>query len=260
MKVLSILMAITMVISTSGLTFAFTQDGSPVVFDATVTTTGIPGVIVGLDADLFDVVGDAPAGTTVSWTAAAGNDWVVANQYISVDGFETYSTWGIQIYTDNENGIPEYTGAGNPAGLVNAGNSDVAIPMCWRVVADTKYADGSTDLTITEQYIPTDDIYVLLRIAGDYVADDDYFAPWFWMLDKETPDVDPATVGDQVFGDYQDYATAVGSSGVQIAPDTYVGIPSSGSDYNVYLGAKFTTAAAGATYTTDTLTVEMYHL
>jgi len=255
-------MTITLVIFTSGLAFAqFVSDGDAT-FGAAVTTGGTPGVITPFSASLVNISGGGA--TSVTWTGVdAGDDWVSANQYINVNGFETRSTWGIQIYTDNENGptpATTYTGAGDPAGLVNASNTDVAIPMCWRVVSDDTFTAGSIDLDIIQQYIATDDIYVLLRDPLEYISDTNYFAPWFWMLDKETPDVSPTVADNQPFGDYQGYASLVGSSGVQIAPDTYVGIASSTSDYNVYLGAKFTTAAAGVVYNTGTLTVEMYHL
>lgn len=259
-KALSILMAIAWVISTSGISFAFTQDGTPVEFTAGVTTGGTPSVVTALSATLRNISDDLVA-ASASWTGVvAGDDWVAADQYIDIQGFETYSTWGIQIYTDNVNSTVAYTGTGNPAGLVNVGNTAAAIPMCWRVVADKLFTPPTVDLQILEKYIAADDIYVLLREAADYTDDTTYFAPWFWMLDKNTPDVDVTTDGNQPFGDYQVYAKIVGSEGIQIAPETWTPIPTSTSYFHVYLGAKFTNAAADANYTTDTLTVEMYHL
>lgn len=259
-KALSILIAIAWVISTTGVSFAQFESDGDAAFEAGVTTGGTPSVVTGLSTTLRNISDDLEA-ASASWTDVdAGDDWVAGDQYIDIQGFETYSTWGIQIYTDNVNSTTAYTGTGNPAGLVNAGNTAAAIPMCWRVVADKLFTAGSVDLQILERYIATDDIYVLLREAADYTDDISYFAPWFWMLDKNTPDVDVTTDGNQPFDDYQVYAKAVGSEGIQIAPETWTPIPTSTSYYHVYLGAKFTNAAADATYTTDTLTVEMYHL
>ena len=250
---------------------AFGSDGYES-FAATVTpTTGTEQIITDFGATLKNISDDTGA-DGVTWTGveAQNTDWKAANQYVEVTGFETYTAWGIQIYTDNMavGASPEYDGTGDPAGLVNIASTGKALSMCWRVVADKKFAGGSEDLGIVQKYIVDDDIYVLLRKAADYNDDDDYYAPWGWMIDKNT-DLDPDTAGRQGFGNYYLYATAAGNYGITIAPGnptldpplgTYLPIPSQNSDYHIYLGAKFINAEAGETYTTSELFVEMYHL
>lgn len=270
-RILSVLMAIALVFSTSSSAFAawgsigsepFTASASP--------AAGTPGVITGFSASLMNISGGSAASVTWPGVTAQNTDWKAAEQYIEVKGFATDSTWGIQIYTDNmaATADPKYAGTGNPAGLVETSGKATALPMSWRVVADKKFTTGSDDLKILQRYIAVDDIYVLLRLAGDYVADDDYFAPWGWILDKNT-DSDPDTPGIQGFGNYSVYATTVGNYGIAVAPGdptlstpvgTYLPIPTKDSTYHIYLGAKFISAEAEKTYTTNKLIVEMYHL
>jgi len=253
----------TLIATTPGVNFAFTPDDSGT-FEARITTGGTPQVVTPFTAQLRNVSNDATA-TTVTWSPApnpGSDDWKSAAQYIDVEGFASFASWGIQIYTDNANAVSatyRYTGTDNPVGLVYAGDTTRTLPMCWRVSADANFTPG-TELTITQKYIAADDIYVLLRVPGDYSSDTSYFAPWFWMLDKGTPDIDPITAGDQPFVDYTESATLAGSSGVQIAPTDYTPIPTPTSHYYVYLGAKFLNAVATANYGTDTITLEMYHL
>ncbi|MBN1405222.1 MAG: hypothetical protein JW946_01745 [Candidatus Omnitrophica bacterium] len=260
-KLIVSLIAVSMVLSIPCSAFAFTQDGIQP-YNATVTpATGTGQIVTVFSASLRRIDNDNVA-SSVTWSSvtAQATDWKSANQYIRVGGFETYATWGIQVYTDNVNSTPAYSGSGDPAGLVNNTDRSKTLPMCWRVSADKKLASSSDDLKITQKYIATTDGYVLLRVAGDYVSDTAYFAPWFWMLDKSTPDVDSATAGNQPFGNYQLYATLVGNYGVSIAPSTYGAVPSKDSQYYVYMGAKFISAQGSIIYSTTKLTVEMYHL
>jgi len=261
---LSILMAIMLVIATSDLALAdFTRIGTPIQLSATVTVTSAAGVITTLSASLRNVSDDATAANATWGDVTGGTDnWVSSNQYIDIQGFTTFANWGIQVLTNNKGAtaIPQYTGSSNPVGLVNEVDTTQALPMCWRVTeGNFAFIPGSVDLDILEQTLGTGGV-VLIREPADYIDDDDYFAPWFWMLDRLTPDVNPDVDGNQPFGDYQDYATLAGSSGIQIAPDTFTAIPSSDSHYFVYLGAKFTNAVGGATYSTNKIIVEMYSL
>ncbi|MFA5069614.1 MAG: hypothetical protein WC487_05820, partial [Candidatus Omnitrophota bacterium] len=165
---------------------------------------------------------------------------------ISVKGFATYSDWGIQIYTNNTS----YTGTGDPAGLISTSNTIYSLPMAWRTKT-TKLASGSAELSIIEKTVGG------YQVLADGTGQTYY--PWFYMLDKSS-DLDTATAGVQAFGNYQEYATFIGSKGYQHAPTDYATPSSADTIYYVYLGAKFTQAAPGATYATSSLTVEMYRL
>ena len=246
-SLLAIVLAITMVISTSGLSFAaFSSLGSET-FTASAAVGGTGGVVVPFVASLKNISNDASAGS-IAWSGVSSGTttWLASNQYIAVQGFATFSDWGMQIYTNNTN----YTGSDSPAGLVNTGNTLYRLPMAWRTKT-AKLAAGSAELGI-----------VPLQVGGfDVLADgtgQEYY-PWFYMLDKRT-DMDPDPDVTALFGTHQGYATFVGSAGYQHAPSDYAALPATDTTYYVYLGADFTMAVPGATYTTNSLTVEMYRL
>ena len=275
-SLLSIVIAITMVISTSGLSFAAFQSDAAIAKTATVSVTGIPGIPAGYELSaVVKNVGTDTAATNVGWTVSAAADWVPANQYLEVSGFATYPQWGIQIYTDNTDSVndtdgianPKYTGSGSPAGLVNATSGTSTLPMCYRIAVNSNIRDGrfaaigpaNNELKMQEKYIATGlsaEDTVILRIPSDYVSDGNFFAPWYWMQDKK--DLDPKTAGNQT--QYAAYTTFVDSGSWKLTPVDIFPIPERGAKYCVYFGAKFTGAAAGVTYTTNQLTVEMYHL
>jgi hypothetical protein len=285
-SLLAIVIAITMVISTSGLSFAaFSSIGSET-FSASTSVGGSADVTVPFEANLKNLTNDASA-SSVSWSAVTGGvtGWKAAGQYIAVKGFATYSDWGIQIYTNNTN----YTGTGNPAGLVNTGKTIYSLPMCWRtkvgyydedkptetkkgsesiIANELKIVDGKSDgfnilydgVTPKDLDPKNEDDTTKVHAPGQATS---YF-PWFYMLDKGTPDVDLKTKGNQAFGTHQQEATFIGSAGYHHAPGEVAenfATPSHPKDtYYVYLGANFTMAIPEATYTTNSLTVEMYRL
>lgn len=263
-----------LILTTSGTASALTyQKLSDVTKSAEAVVSGTEQVVIPLAITLKNVGTNATAGdqTKVTWTVDTGAgapDWQCANQYLEVGGFATYQRWGIQIFTDNKNASanPQYTGTGNPAGLVNVSTGKSTIPMCYRIgvystIQDGRFLTGSNDLKMEEKYIATGVAAgdtVILRVTGDYINDADFFAPWYWMLDKE--DLDPKTAGLQQ--QYGDYPTFVDTNSFKITP--YFGdsfsIPKRDAKYCVYLGGKFTIASVGTTYKTSMLTVQMYRL
>ncbi len=283
-KLFAIVLAVALAMSMPVSAFAaFTSDGASATTATVSPTTGSGAIITTFSAALKKI-SDNTAATSITWTGvqAQNTDWKSADQYIETQGFETNATWGIQVFTDNKGALtalptpapnPLYTGVAgtDPAGLVKTTDTTKVIPMCWRVVADKKLTSASEDgkaLGIVQKYIATIDSYVLLRVAADYVSDTNFFAPWGFMLDKSTPDVKAGVAGDQPFGDYQTYASIAGNFGITVAPGdpdvsgagTYLSIPTQTSKYNIYVGAKFLNATGGATYTTNRLIVQMYHL
>ena len=272
-RFLSIVIAITMIVSTNGLAFAAFDSQGTEIFTATSGTIGSPAdpVTVVFSASLKNVSDDTSA-SQIDWSnvIAGTTGWLASNQYIAVKGWSVYSGgWGIQIYTNNTN----YTGTGEPAGLVNTSNPIYSLPMCWRTKVGYYDSDTGNPTDTGSEAISSQELQInqgTSLSSGDTVLYDgvsghepggtsEYF-PWSFILDKTDPDVDANTTGDQAFGNYQDLATYIGSAGYQHAPTDYA-TPSDPNDtYYVYLGAKFTLASGGATYTTDSLTVEMYHL
>lgn len=236
---------------------AFTVAGSEV-YSASADVTGTPSVTVLFSAVLKKISDDEDA-TSVLWTGvnAGSTSWLRCDQYIAVEGYATYADWGIQVYTDNENATIAYTGTGNPAGLVREDNTIFTLSMCWRIKTKTVLGDSS-DLVINQRTVTIEDEDIV--VLDDGTTDDEYY-PWFFMMDKGS-DMDEDVEGVQPFSDFQAEATFIGSNGYHHAPGdvNYATPPATDQIYNIYLGANFTTAVPGSTYSTDTITVEMYHL
>lgn len=270
-KILAVAISLCLVLSMPVSAFAvFTPvTNSPTAKTAKFTVTGDPSVTNGFVVKIKNVTGDVEV-SSIGWTATTGTtSWKAANQYLEVTGFATYANWGIQIYTDNTgvhtspllpNPSPLYDGLGYPAGLVNTKNTKTTIPMCFRVavkssVRDGRFAAGSVDLQMQEKYIALTEDTVILRTASDYVSDNAYFAPWFWMMDRK--DLDREQTGAETNTEYTSF---VDSGRYQIAPLDYQPIPERNAYYCVYLGAKFTAVTPGVEYKTNMLVVEMYHM
>ncbi len=278
-KIIVSLICTALVLSMPAVSFAAFTSDSTQVKTAQVTVSGTAGVPIALTVTLKNVSTGGGTPTAIGWTSVSAGalDWKAADQYLEVGGFATHATWGIQIYTDNKNAVasPRYDGTGDPAGLVldDADHiSSITLPMAWRVLINSTirpltWPPVTLDTSFQEKYIATGAAAgstVILRALSDYVSDTDFFAPWSWMLDKNTPDIDPVTTGNQAFGTNQDIANIVGSDGARVGSGdvalSYTSIPERAAKYCVLLGAKFTSASASATYKTSRLVAEMYHL
>ncbi len=252
-RVMPVIILITTIISTSGISFAdpFYPLGAKAIKASSGAVGGTAAVTVPFSVNLKNISNDATA-TSVTWTGVTSGttSWLAADQYVAVQGFATYSDWGIQIYTDNKN----YTGTGSPAGLINTLNTLYSLPMCWRTKT-AKLSASSVELEIVQK---TAGGYVVL--ADGTIPAIEYY-PWFFMLDKNG-DVDDTTAGTQPFGNYQAEATFIGSAGYHHAPGSinYSTPTATDTTYYIYLGANYTMAMPGAIYSTGSLVVMMYRL
>ena len=252
-RALPVIIVITMIIATSGLSFAdpFYPLGAKAISASSGVVGGTAAVTVPFSVSLKNISNDATA-TSVTWTGVTSGttSWLAADQYIAVTGYATYSDWGIQIYTDNTN----YTGTGSPAGLINTVNTLYSLPMAWRTKT-TLLAAGSVELQIVQKTVGG---YVVL---ADGTTPAISYYPWFFMLDKNG-DMDSVTGGVQPFGNYQAEATFIGSAGYHHAPGSvnYSTPTATDTTYYIYLGANYTMATPGAAYETGSLAVMMYRL
>ncbi|NQT95382.1 MAG: hypothetical protein HQ572_02930 [Candidatus Omnitrophica bacterium] len=118
---------------------------------------------------------DQPAaGGLITWSniEAGLTGWKAADQYLEISHSDLSTGWGIQFYTDNEDGSanPKYTGSANPAGLIKTGNTSIVLPMAWRM---------------TDSLLSTADLEdIQLRLGGEGFTD--YM--WRFLKDKNTPD------------------------------------------------------------------------
>ncbi|MFH1714850.1 MAG: hypothetical protein ABH857_01475 [Elusimicrobiota bacterium] len=186
--------------------------------------------------ELRDIVG-AGYGVSVSSIYWSGitvgvTDFKAADTVLVVHATSTVTNWGIRIYTDNKDGSanPQYTGTGDPAGLVAGDDGAITLPMCWRITANTTdtlniLEDGSNKLY--EQ-----------SLGSSYNC-------YVWMQDFNTT------------GFYSDdYAVIWNENGIHHAEGANWG--ASASPNFIYLGAKFTNATSPRTYSTNQLKVELY--
>ena len=179
----------------------------------------------------------APGGI-ITWSsiAAGATSWKVANQYIEISHSNLPESWGMQLYTNNKSAsaIPKYTGTADPAGLISASNTIMALPVAWRI----------TDAVISSPSNPVP--------RADNLGFTDYL--WHFLKDKNTFD-DPITPGNETFVNGEDYVTLWSQSGIAWNEGGRSGNPKRAY---IYLAANFTMSSVGAEYDTSTLTVEAF--
>ncbi|MCK4462834.1 MAG: hypothetical protein KAU58_00815, partial [Candidatus Omnitrophica bacterium] len=196
-----------------------------------------------LDIKIRNGINDSLATAVNFGTCSPGTARVLANQYLEID-YVCQSTWGIQIYTDNksESAYPRFTGTGDRAnGLIGTKNSGYRASVLWQVWQDKKgYYDGSE----TPEF--------------DTTVDDEDRAEFAFVMDKADSDW-----GDT--GYVRNYRTFMNSNGelgapVPLAPGGgyWPRQGNVGEPLFVYLGADFIGVPA-QTYTTNTLTIDIYH-
>jgi len=190
--------------------------------------------------------------TTISWSNLdsvfnSSNPWKAADQYIECNlSYASSTVWGIQIYTDNANATPAYTGASDPAGLIDTSSTSIALPMCWSIVNSTATGSVSTRLQINQH-------------SDDNKLYDGYnYQDYLWMKDLYSPNIPTG------FSSWSGntYLTVWDNQGIQYQEGIFGPPDPTGSSPNpnyIYLGAKFTNAYAGRTYKTNKLTVELFY-
>jgi hypothetical protein len=183
------------------------------------------------------------AATAISWTAAAGQGWTLANQYVQLNTTLSTSGSGVQTYTNNAvaGANPRYTGlissyTQTPAGLVSESTTTQVIPTAWEVTASTAGVNGAVD-------------------PGTGSISPNSYA-WFYHEDHSQVAVPSSNAG--AFTNADPFITVVGA-GNQIhygqGPTQFGGpVPQS----YVYLEANFTSALGGVTYQTSALTFELF--
>lgn len=171
-------------------------------------------------------------------------NWVAADQYLELQVDPSVTPWGLQIYTENKAGDanPQYTGTGDPVGLVEVESPTRTLPLCWRMVDVT-----TTTLTIIEAPKPE-------APAEHYLFSQELgagFRCFLWMMDRQTTG----------FTDGFEYATLWDERGIHIKEAADLSGPHfvAGNPPNyLYIGANFTNGRAARTYKTSTLRLEFF--
>ncbi len=128
-------------LAAAGFVVLMTQPGHAVfqsrgtaVLSASVVTGGTAEVTI-TNAVIRNRSNNSPA-AALGWSNTAAG-WQVSDQYIELGTNITTTNGGVQIYTDNVNATPAYTGVINqntksPAGLVNNSVTTENLPTAWR--------------------------------------------------------------------------------------------------------------------------------
>jgi hypothetical protein len=191
-------------------------------------------------------VANNAAATAISWTAAAGQSWTTANQYIQLNTALTIAGAGIQTYTDNlaADASPKYTGlissyTQTPAGLVSAvgtSTGTATLPLAWEIVNSTAGVNGAVEPN-----------------AGS--SSPNSYA-WFYYEDKSQVAVPTSSAA--VFTNGAPFITvAQAGNSVHFGQAPYQ-FGSAVPPYYLYLEGNFVAAVGGTTYQTTTLRLELY--
>jgi len=247
------------------------QLGAALVASATITLVTTPGhaftsitavastatVTVGGGATSMSIAllngSGAPVSGPITWTANVGSGWVVANEHLQITSQLSQSNGAfIQTYTNNtaSNASPKYTGTisgttASPAGLINSGNTALApLPTAWQVSTGPIVAADDPNCTgATGQ-------------PASCTAPFTGYA-WFYHEDKAQVANNQGVTGPFVNGaPYVEVETAGVPANIQFAQSSF-GAGAANGVNNLYLEANFATATGGATYGTNTLTVEL---
>lgn len=197
---------------------------------------------------------DAPASDTFSFdvnvdTDLADSTWKAANEYIKIEfnylQFDTTTATSdpcyIRFYTNNTSTAapiiakPEYKGGGNPAGLINENDTSARIDACWRV----------STYSITKDNLK---IYQIDYDLSDKKDEKTYC--YIWMQDLKTSDF------NNEYSFIWNNGSNIARRGTQLYGDTFV---VGKFPLYIYIGANFAQAVIDSTYSTNTLTVELYY-
>jgi hypothetical protein len=167
----------------------------------------------------------------------------LADQYLQLTVDPNVTGWGVQIYTDNTNSNPRYTGAISSTtpvgGLVDTSSTSIVIPLAW----DAQAASSPT---------------LVAQEPNNCGTANGLACGWFYMTDHASFGV----AGSTTVANGAPYVTALSNYGIHYAQGTTFNNPlefgAANPPVDIYLEANFSAALGGPTYQTTTLTVEFY--
>lgn len=263
--------------------------------------TGVDNLYVMPMPQLKDTAtGANVAGSKITWTYQGGKTWKVANQYLEISYQANLPGWGIQIYTNNKNGNPQWVEkpadpdgvkADKPGGLVGEGSVNyISIPLTWKAFpggdyGKPTYSDGSgfsADTEYKTRYTEpkekgfgdpaTDDYYIeLYQLKTGSGADEKLYGKYCWLADKGQQkwvdtDNDGKVDTGEIVSDYSngaDINTVVNYLGSSTctydAGGVFIYRDACASPIYLVLAAKIAVGSIKAKYSTNTLTLELYH-
>ena len=184
--------------------------------------------------------------TDVTWTDPVIGNWAIADTYLVLDATSTSTGSGVQIWTDNLNGVAPYKSTltaaervtTTPGGLVDEHNGKKSLPIAWAVKQTLNPAFTAADPNASPTSFPD-------------------ASAWHYAPDKGSLDNPATTTLDELYKDGADYQTVQNTAGIHFgqAPTEY---GAASNPKVMYLEANFALASTPNTYGTTTLTVEAF--
>lgn len=239
------------------------------------------------------------AGSKVSWSFESGKIWKRANEYVKIAYGANLAGWGIQLYSDNTGVdqtspvvSPVWTETpdnpskpDSPAGLVGEGSINyLSIPIAWKAFpggsygapayvastdASTEYRTSYTEPTETAATKNAAGVYVVRLYQ--YKSGSDLYGEYSWLVDKGTENwfddnlddlVDPGEIRT-AYADGDDGNTVVNylgsSTSTYDTTGTYIFRDTCESPIYLALAAKIAAGTIKGIYSSNTLTLELYH-
>lgn len=298
-KIIAITMMVALVVSQGGIAFgAFTSDVKLPAITATVTLAGsvekeLAVAVKTIGGAVTPNIGwsGIVQGTT-TWKAS---DQYIEVGYVANQagwGVQVYTDNMAVTASPKYTGDPLADPNQQPAGLIGKDNTLLVCPAAV-LVTDDALAAGNIQVPVTTTTadlpildpayaIPGDPDYGIWFTSGyDKVAGGDSEKVWFWLKDRNSTkwvDTNSNTTVDTgelvaAFTDGDDAASVVNSRGLasgwsvggNMVRDFELGAKDqtvngkSAYSLNVYVAADFTNAREMQDYTTNTLTLELYH-
>ncbi len=223
--------------------FLFTSVGGPATFyvdDVRYVDSVVSPIF---NVSLCNASNNACGVSQITWSGAmAASSWALADQYIQLTVDPNTTSWGVQIYTDNTNSSPRYTGSISSTtpggGMVDTSSTSVVLPMAWEAVATSS---------------PT----LAAQEPNSCSTGNGLGCLWFYLQDRAV-----FGLGNPNVVNGAPYVTAKSNYGIHYAQGTIFNDPAEFGaavpPNDIYLEANFGLAPAGRTYKTTALIVEYY--
>lgn len=237
---------------------AFTSRGTALL-TASATTGGTPTIAI-TSAVIKNRSNNAIT-TALGWSSTAAG-WQVSDQYIELATNINTVNGGVQIYTDNLNATPAYTGVVSsvtqtPAGLVNNVDTTAKLATAWRASTGTLSVVSAVDPNANSGesflwFFHLDKSQVANVLNGSTFVNGDPFATVYAAPGTTL------TSGPTLVAAGQAFAVPAGVHFAQ-GPLQFGGFSTTATTY-LYTQADFTGALAATTYSTNRLVLEAFSL
>ncbi len=186
------------------------------------------------------------ANEIITWNQSCfRQSWTAAEQYIELDLDQESSNWFVRVYLDN--------GKATRNGLycVDSDDSEIVLPMAWRVSPNLLPNSTGDTLQIAEVYHAAADV-VRLYDYGKHGSTDPWWYPWIYAIDKTKPLGDDEIKFTKVWDMQGIHTYAYDNEAWDSLANFYDRKP------KIYFAADCSNALASLTYTANIVTELVY--